>query len=216
MDRRVFEECILNKVSIYGDEFNNSELSLWAEQELEWCRSKGIDIILYDDVKYPILLKECEDAPRLLYYKGNCDLNGDESLSIVGTRLASYSGRESCDSIIKSFTDNTFSPVIVSGLAYGVDVSAHRAALKYNLNTIAVLPCGLDEIYPSSHRDIASRIVKQGAIITEFPKGTHPIRRNFIRRNSIIAGISQGTLIVDSRVKGGSMVTVELDSKSVV
>ncbi len=182
----------------------------WGEQEVEWCRNKGVEILIKGERGYPTLLNECEDAPLMLYYKGSLELTNECCLSMVGTRLASNYGREMCATIIKGLVNRGHRPTIVSGLAYGIDIAAHRAALEYGLNSIAVVPCGIDTIYPTSHRGVAKELIKHGGIITEFPRGVKPLKYNFIRRNRVIAGVSEGVVLVESRIKGGAMITVEL------
>lgn len=180
----------------------------WAAEEVEWCLEKGVELLFYGSEKYPRLLMECPHSPNMLYYKGCANLNTPRSISIVGTRLASAYGKEMCRRIIGHV--ERYSPVVVSGLAYGIDIAAHRAALEAGLQTVAVLPNGIDSIYPNRHRDDAAAIVRQGGILTEFPRGEFPQKMNFIKRNRIIAAISQATVVVESRVKGGSMITAEL------
>ena len=191
---------------LLGSAFSRENLE-WAREEVDWCMEKGVDLLFYGDVGYPRLLMEADDAPAMLYYKGTADLNAAHSISMVGTRLASAYGREMCSRIVTDLQN--YKPLIVSGLAYGIDIASHKAALEAGLETVAVLPNGMDMIYPARHRGIAADIVRQGGIITEFPRGERPVRLNFIKRNRIIAAISQGLLVVESRVKGGSMITAE-------
>ncbi|MDO4735909.1 MAG: DNA-processing protein DprA [Bacteroidia bacterium] len=183
---------------------------LWAEKEVEWAESKGVKMLFRGDEDYPQLLSDCEDAPVMLFYKGNANLNNPKTISVVGTRLASGYGKECCREIVESIS--SYSPLIVSGLAYGIDIAAHRAALEIGVETVAVLPNGLDMIYPLRHRDEAARMVERGGVLTEFFRGMQPLKCNFVKRNRIIAGISSGVVIVESRVKGGSMITVEFAS----
>ena len=182
----------------------------WASEEVEWCCKKGVQLIFNGESNYPTLLQECANAPFMLYYKGNANLNSSRSISMVGTRLASAYGKEMCGRII-SHTEK-YNPLIVSGLAYGIDIASHKAALDACLATVAVLPNGIDSIYPARHRDTAARMVENGGILTEFPRGEEPVRLNFIKRNRIIAAISQGLVVVESRIKGGSMITAEYAS----
>jgi DNA protecting protein DprA len=178
----------------------------WAKSEVDWADEKGIHLLFRGDEKYPKLLMECEDAPQMLYYKGVADLN-KRAIGIVGTRLASNYGRECCSRIVDDLCE--YNPLIVSGLAFGIDVCAHKEALEKGLETVAVLPNGLDSIYPQKHRDVAVRMVKNGGLLTEFPRTMQAQKINFIKRNRIIAGLSQAIVIVESRVKGGAMTTVE-------
>lgn len=182
----------------------------WAAKEVEWCSGKGVELIFYGEKRYPALLAEISNAPFMLYYKGSADPNPARSVSMVGTRLASIYGKEMCSRIMGHILE--YRPVVVSGLAYGIDIASHKAALEAGLQTIAVLPNGIDMIYPSRHRDIAAQMVHNGGILTEFPRGEQPVKLNFIKRNRIIAGISQGLVVVESRVKGGSMITAEYAS----
>ncbi|MBR4088716.1 MAG: DNA-processing protein DprA, partial [Bacteroidales bacterium] len=192
--------------------FSSNSLK-WAEEEVEWCAKKGIRLLFCGEQEYPPLLAECDDAPFMLYYKGSAGYKGNAGLcnprcvSMVGTRLASVYGREACSIVVGDIAK--FSPLVVSGLAYGIDIASHRAALENGLETVAVLPNGLDMIYPARHRDDAVRIVGQGGLLTEFPRGVKPQRVNFVKRNRIIAAISRALVVVESRVKGGSMITAE-------
>lgn len=159
---------------------------------------------------YPSSLKECFDPPVILYIYGDVNLNQEKIISMVGTRRSTWYGTESCRKIIKELIEEGHSPVVVSGLAYGVDIAAHRAALEYGLKTVAVLPNGLDRIYPAAHHEAAKRISRQGAIITEFPRETESLKINFIQRNRVIAALSKATIVIESREKGGALSTAEL------
>ena len=200
------EEELENVVGSLERAFSSNSLH-WAEDEVEWCGKKGINLLFYGEKGYPGLLAECEDAPFMLYYKGVTCLENARSISMVGTRLASVYGKEACNIVVEDIA--RYSPLIVSGLAYGIDIASHRAAMENGLNTVAVLPNGLDKIYPPRHREDAVRIVGQGGLLTEFPRGTEPQKMNFVKRNRIIAAISQALVVVESRVKGGSMITAE-------
>jgi DNA processing protein len=181
-----------------------------AEEEVDFILNNNIKTIFYPDSDYPELLRHCSDAPIMLFYKGNLNINGKKSLSVVGTRNASPEGKENCDNLIKNLSEGNHNPIIVSGLAYGIDICAHKAALNNNLETIAVLGHGLNKIYPTAHAPIASEIINQGAIITEFTSKAKFERQNFLRRNRIIAGISQATIVVESAIKGGSLTTADI------
>lgn len=183
----------------------------WASQEVEWCSKKGIRLIFYGEMDYPALLAQVPDAPFMLYYKGEADLNNPRSISMVGTRLASVYGKEACSMVVENVAE--YQPLIVSGLAYGIDIASHKAALENGLPTVAVLPNGLDQVYPARHRDVAVQMLRSGGgLLTEFPRGTPPQKLNFVKRNRIIAAISQALVVVESRVKGGSMITAEYAS----
>ncbi|RLD51126.1 MAG: DNA-protecting protein DprA [Bacteroidetes bacterium] len=181
-----------------------------AETEIRFLEKHRIEALYFKDPDYPALLTECEDAPIILYSRGAQGLYSKRSLSVVGTRKATSYGRNLCREIIKSLSELTPKPTIISGLAYGIDVIAHRAALEYGLPTVAVLGHGMDTIYPFSHRETAVKISKQGALVTDFHSGMGPERNNFLRRNRIIAGLSQGTLVVESAKTGGSLITANM------
>ena len=176
-------------------------------REMMWADSKGVSLLFYDDDRYPKLLKECEDAPMLLFYIGNAEINAHLPVSIVGTRLASSYGKETCYRLVEELAVNN--TLVVSGMAYGIDACAHRAAIDYELPTIGVLPCGIDTIYPEAHREIAKKMVENGGIITEFPPGCGVRKWHFLKRNRIIAGMSEYTVVVESRLRGGAMRTAE-------
>lgn len=187
-----------------------------AEKELERLASDGCSYISLSEDCYPALLKECEDAPAGLYIRSGTppeDLfNRRPPVSVVGTRDISLYGREWCPRIIGALASSPTKPTIVSGLAFGVDICAHMAALAYGLPTIAVLPVGIDTVYPASHRIAAWKIVANpgSALITDYPPGTDAVPVNFLRRNRIIAGISRATILVESKAKGGGTMTARL------
>lgn len=194
-----------------GELLFSREMMEWGRQEALWMRSKGVRLISVLSDDYPALLKECPDAPFLLYYRGSACF-GNRILGIVGTRVASAYGKECVERIVSDIAESCPGTQIVSGLALGIDGSAHKAALEVGLETVAILPCGIDIIYPSAHRDMAVRILSQGGVLTEYPRGTKPLRRNFLQRNRIIAGICSALLVGESRISGGSMSTVEYAS----
>ncbi len=181
-----------------------------AEQEVEFISKYNINTLFYLDKEYPERLKHCEDAPVMLFIKGKADLKQSKIISIVGTRSATKLGKEICNNLVKDLADRGHNVIIVSGLAYGIDVCAHKAALKNNLKTLAVLGHGLDTIYPSLHKSIARDIANQGALITEFLSKSNPDRENFIKRNRIIAGLSDATIVVESGIKGGALITADI------
>ncbi len=181
-----------------------------AETELKFIEQHNVQAIFYTSPEYPNLLKQTDDAPIILYRKGTIRFQNRKTLSIVGTRKASPYGKNICEEIIKSLYDKGHNPIIISGLAYGIDICAHRAALKYGLDTVAVFGHGLERIYPATHRETAMQILNSGALITEFVSNARFERQNFLQRNRIIAGISEATLVVESGEKGGSLVTAEI------
>lgn len=183
-----------------------------AEKELEWAMRNGIQCIGIHDESYPQRLKECADAPVILYYKGQANLNAPHMVSVVGTRHITEYGKDLCASFVRDLHALCPDALIVSGLAYGVDVHAHRAALDEGSDTVGVLAHGLDQIYPRMHRDTAVRMITQGGLLTEFMSGTNADKRNFVQRNRIVAGISDVTVVVESASKGGSLITAELAS----
>lgn len=178
-----------------------------AEAELEYDEAHGITPLTMNDTRYPSRLRECDDAPLMLFYKGTADLNHARVLSIVGTRHCTSYGqdliRRFCDDLRQICPDM----LIISGLAYGVDICAHRNALRSGFDTAAVLAHGLDTLYPSSHRDTAREMLTQGGLITEFLTGTNADKVNFVRRNRIVAGMADATLLVESASHGGGLIT---------
>ncbi len=181
-----------------------------AEKEIEFIEKNNIRVIFYLDNDYPERLKHCIDAPVLLYSKGNLSMNARKILSIVGTRSATDEGMNFCEKLVTALAQRGHNPTIVSGLAYGIDASAHNAALDNNLPTIAVLGHGMDIIYPASHKSLAKKILDQGLLLTDFPSKSIRDKNNFVKRNRIIAGLSDATIVIESRKKGGALVTADL------
>lgn len=186
------------------------EVLLRAEKEVAFIEANKIRTYCILDSDYPHRLKECPDSPVILYYKGNASLNNQKTLSVVGTRHAGEYGRRMTEEILRDLAVVYPDLLIVSGLAYGIDIAAHKAALKENLPTIAVLAHGLDRIYPAQHRNIAVNMLDNGGLLTDFISGTNPDRQNFVMRNRIVAGISDCTLVVESARKGGALITAEI------
>lgn len=181
-----------------------------AEKELVFIEKNKIRLYTLSDEDYPTRLCECPDAPIAFYFRGNTDLNASRIISIVGTRHATEYGRESTASLINDLATLLPNTLIVSGLAYGIDVCAHRSALKNNLPTVGVLAHGLDRIYPAAHRNTAAEMLKNGGLLTDFISGTNPDRENFLRRNRLIAGLADATVVVESAEKGGALVTADI------
>ncbi len=181
-------------------------------REIDWCRGHSVRTIFIGDREYPRRLRECSDAPILLFYRGNADLNAQRIISIVGTRRATSYGIGQCRDIVRFLSRLSPAPLIVSGLAFGIDIAAHTSALDCGLQTIGVIPSGIDAIYPASHRNHAARMVEQGGILTDFHKETSPLAINFLRRNRIIAGMSDAVILVESDIKGGGMITARTAS----
>lgn len=184
-----------------------------TEEELDRLQDAGCSFITMTEPGYPALLCECEDAPLGLYYRGTSPpekvFNVRPQIAVVGTRDISLYGKEWCRKIVGALATAKNKPLIVSGFAMGTDITAHLAALEAGLPSVAVLPTGIDDVYPSRHRSFAGRLsATEGcAIVTDYPPGTEPKAINFIRRNRIIAGICSGTILVESKSKGGGMIT---------
>jgi DNA processing protein len=189
---------------------NDPDLFKKAESELKFIEKYQIKSLFYTDDNYPARLKNCEDAPILFFFKGNVDFNAVKVLSIVGTRNATETGLENCRKFIKDLTMNDKEIIIVSGLAYGIDVCAHKAALDCGINTVAVLGHGLNMIYPSMHRPVAENITSQGGLLSEFPSTTKTLASNFVSRNRIIAGLADATVVVESAKQGGALITADI------
>lgn len=182
-----------------------------AEEEMEFIEKKRLKVFTLNDEDYPGRLRECEDAPLVLYYCGSANLNSQRIISIVGTRKCSEYGREVCNNFIADLKRYYPDVLIVSGLAYGIDVCAHRSALENGMATVGVLAHGLDIIYPSMHRQIAAEMVhQQGGLLTEYTIRTTPEKGNFVRRNRIVAGLCDACIVVESSERGGSLITAEL------
>lgn len=181
-----------------------------AECEIEFIERYNVRYHFYLDDAYPARLKQCDDAPIMLYYKGDIDFNKEKVVSIVGTRNATDYGKEVCSALVAELAQRHQELIVVSGLAYGIDICAHRAALKNNVPTIAVLAHGLSTLYPAVHRNSARDIVNNGALVTDFTSDIKPERNNFIKRNRIIAGLADATIVVESGSEGGALITADL------
>ncbi len=181
-----------------------------AKRELEFAGKNGIECISLSDKRYPSRLRECQDAPLVLFFKGKADLNALRMVSLVGTRNATEYGRELCDKFVSRLHELCPDVVVVSGLAYGVDIAAHRAALAAQIPTIGVLAHGLDRIYPAVHRKTAIEMLENGGLLTEYMSQTNPDRQNFVQRNRIVAGLCDATIVVESAAKGGALITAGL------
>ncbi len=184
----------------------SQDVLLVAEGELRFMEKNNIQAIYYLDEAYSFRLKQCIDAPVMLYMKGDVNLNARRFLSIVGTRNASDYGKSVTEQLIAELS-HLEGLVVVSGLAYGIDVTAHKVCLKHNIPTIGVVAHGLDRLYPNAHSKIALKMIENGALMSDFISGTNPDRENFPKRNRIIAGLSDATLVVEARKKGGALIT---------
>ncbi|WP_455585034.1 DNA-processing protein DprA [Bacteroides sp.] len=181
-----------------------------AEQEYEFAEKNHIRCLTLADESYPSRLRECDDAPIALFFKGNADLNSLRVINMVGTRNATDYGKQLCASFLRDLKNLCPDVLVVSGLAYGIDIHAHRAALANGLPTVGVLAHGLDRIYPSVHRKTAVDMLQKGGLLTEFPVGTVPDKHNFVSRNRIVAGMADATIVVESASKGGSLITADI------
>ena len=181
-----------------------------ADVELKYIQEHNIHALTLNDDDYPQRLKECPDAPIILYYIGNSNLNQAKIVSIVGTRQITSYGQDLIRRFIQQLREYCPQVLIVSGLAYGVDINAHRQALENGYETIGVLAHGLDYIYPYRHRETAAKMVQHGGLLTEFMTQTNADKPNFVRRNRIVAGIADATILVESAAKGGGLITAEI------
>ncbi|OFY86614.1 MAG: DNA protecting protein DprA [Bacteroidetes bacterium RIFCSPLOWO2_12_FULL_31_6] len=210
----VFEEkkSALEKIPGIGSSVANDVLNHTifdrAEEEILFIEKNNITPLFYLDKNYPKRLTHCEDSPILLYFKGNTNLNAKKTISIVGTRDATDYGKTICEKLIADLAIHHVT--IVSGLAYGIDICAHRAALENNLPTICALAHGLDKMYPSVHKTTAEKMLENGGWLSDFTSKTIPDRENFPRRNRIVAGISDATIVIESKKGGGSLITANI------
>lgn len=179
-----------------------------AQQELDFVEKHNIEVLFFSDEKYPKRLKNCFDSPILLYAKGTADLNHKRIISIVGTRNATIYGKNLCKELCEVLAP--YDVLVVSGLAYGIDVSAHKECLTNNIATVGVLGHGLDRLYPKIHKSTSQKMVLNGGLLTEFPILTNPDRQNFPQRNRIIAGVADAVIVVEASIKGGALITAEI------
>lgn len=187
-----------------------SEAMHRAEAELEFDNAHTIRPLTMACDDYPERMRNCDDAPIVLFYRGNADLNQRRIVSVVGTRHCTAYGQDIINNFCRSLKELCPDVLIVSGLAYGVDICAHRNALKNGFDTVGVLAHGLDMLYPSTHRDTAKEMLSHGGLLTEFLTNTNPDKMNFVRRNRIVAGISDATIVVESAARGGSLITADI------
>ena len=179
-----------------------------SEDEIAFIEKYKITPLFITDKNYPQRLLNCYDSPALLYYRGNADLNTSKIIAVVGTRNNSDYGKTVCEKIMENLASENI--LVVSGLAFGIDTIAHKAALKNNLQTIGVLAHGLDRIYPAQNKTLAKQMIEHGGLLTEFISHTNPDKQNFPKRNRIVAGISDAVIIMETGKKGGSLITAEL------
>jgi DNA processing protein len=179
-----------------------------AERQLEYIKREGSRILRFNDSDYPQRLNYAHDAPLLLYYRGNANLNCSHAISIVGTRLSSEEGRQFAEDFVAQLVG--LDCLVVSGLAYGIDIHAHRSCIKHKIPTIGVVAHGLDTLYPSRHLKVVEEMLECGGVLTEYPIETVPDRENFPSRNRIVAGMCDATIVVETPIKGGAMITANL------
>ncbi len=179
-----------------------------AEDEVRFIEKYAIRPLFMTDDQYPKRFLNCYDPPILLYFKGSADLNHAKILAIVGTRTNSEYGKHFTENLVRDLEAQDI--LIISGLAFGIDAIAHKAALKHNLSTIGVVGHGLDTIYPSLHKSLAKEMIANGGILTEFMSGTKPDKHNFPIRNRIVAALCDATVVIETSLKGGSMITAEM------
>lgn len=193
---------------VLASAIKNSNSIHEAERELRIAEKEETEILFFTDKKYPQRLKSIEDAPSILYYKGNQNLNPVKSIGIVGTRQATEYGKAIVEKICRDLVPHE--PLIVSGLAYGIDIQAHKQSLQYGLATLGVMGSGIDVIYPAAHKDTARKMISQGGLLTETPFGTKPDAHNFPARNRIIAGLCDALIVVEAAEKGGALITADI------
>ena len=212
----VFNEKQQNLAKIPGigevlsNEIVSQNILKRAEEEIEFIIKNKIQTSYFTDHDYPFRLKECVDSPIMIYSKGNGNLNNGKFVGVVGTRNATETGKENCNKLISDLAVSQPNTVIVSGLAYGVDICSHKAALDFGMTTIGVIGHGLDRIYPSAHRPTAVKILQNGALLTEYLSQTNPDKQNFVQRNRIIAGLCDAIVVVESGIRGGALITAEI------
>ena len=202
----------LTKVPGIGEKTASSILSFKnfkeAERIITDCEKHKIDLLFTTDDKFPKRLNECADSPILLFSKGNADLNNSKVLAIVGTRQSTSYGEAFIEKFLAELAPHN--PLIISGLAYGIDVIAHKAAIKNKLPTVGVMASGMDIIYPSTHRKYATKMLENGGLLTEYTIGTQPDAHRFPARNRIIAGLADAIIVVEASEKGGALITAEI------
>ena len=179
-----------------------------AEQEVKFIKDNDIQALFFTDKNFPQRLKNCNDSPVMLYYKGNADLNTEKIVAVVGTRMPSPYGKQTTEKFIAELTESGC--LVISGLAYGIDITAHKACLDNGLQTVGVLAHGLDRIYPSVHTNYAEKMISQGGLLTEFMSDTNPDKENFPKRNRIVAGMCDALVVVESKRGGGSLITATI------
>lgn len=194
--------------SILLSKLKNKTVFEKAEKELKYIKENSVNCLYFQDENYPDKLKHCVDGPILLFSSGNININQKRIVSIIGTRQITSYGIEFCKKIIADLAP--LNPIIVSGFAYGVDIVAHQSAMEHNLQTVAVMAHGLNQIYPKPHKKYVSKMEENGGFMSEFWSDSEPLQQNFVARNRIVAGISEATIVIESAEKGGSLITANM------
>jgi DNA processing protein len=179
-----------------------------AEKEIKFIQENNITPLFYLDKTYPLRLKQCPDCPVMIYYKGNASLDAERVVAVVGTRNATDYGKKMATNLVEGLKDSGV--LIVSGLAFGIDAASHKAALQYGLPTVGVVGHGLDSLYPAEHHNLAKKMLDNGGLLSDFTSGTALAPENFPKRNRIIAGLSDAVVVVESKAKGGAIITADI------
>ncbi len=206
--RRTLQEKVPGIGPVLASSVMNTKVLHDAEKELAYVRKQKLRMLFYLDADYPARLRQCDDAPVLLFVRGNAELDMARSISIVGTRAPTEYGKRLCEELVEGLKDS--GALIISGLAYGIDIVAHRTALRCGLNTIGCVAHGLDKLYPGEHASTAKEMCGQGALVSELTSGSAFAPGNFPARNRVIAGLSDCTIVVESGTKGGSLITADI------
>jgi DNA processing protein len=201
-------EAIEGIGSVRAKSIKDFEQFAIVEDELNFIEKYKIQPLFIVDKVYPQRLLNCYDAPTLLYYRGNADLNSSRIISVIGTRNNTDYGRQITEQLVADL--QSLNVIIVSGLAYGIDAIAHKSAVQNNMPTVGVLAHGMDKIYPSQHKSLARQMLINGGLLTEFKKETLPDKHNFPKRNRVVAGMADATVVIETAEKGGSIITAEL------
>jgi len=207
-DKNTLAEVPGLKKDVYHLLRKDNKIFAQAEEELNNCLKNEIDILFYQDQDFPSRLKHCPDAPLVLYHRGNNHFNQKKTIGIVGTRSPSLYGRKMVDKLVENL--KSFNPIIVSGLAHGIDAHAHQAAIDHGIPTYGIMGGGFEKIYPAANRSLARKMLKEGGLMTEFGYHALPDREHFPMRNRIIAALSDAVIVIESRKVGGSMITADL------
>ena len=189
---------------------NTDEIKRRVDDEIKWDEHYGVQILCMNDERYPERLRQCDDAPLALFYRGSANLNQQHVVSIVGTRHCTSYGQDLIRHFMSDLRQMCPEVLIVSGLAYGVDINAHRQALQNGYETVGVLAHGLDNLYPSAHRNTAKEMLNHGGLLTEYTTMTNADKQNFVRRNRIVAGMADSTILVESAAHGGGLITARI------